>query len=187
MGALQRLRNSIQTLIIFWPVYPIHANSLFLVILWWATILSFSSFKYFHSWQRLSNLVDLSFWCISFSNKRKTTILFPSLLTFLQWAILPSKMVKETGTEFIVLWRQFVCSGLLRRNSEVKKISSDSESNSFTNLSRISDEDIMEEDLEDVKESLAHKLTSRVDVTWSFDHRIQMSLLKVKYLNFARS
>ena len=44
-------------------------------------------------------------------------------------------------------------------------MSSDSESNSFTNLSRISDEDIMEEDQEDVEESLTHKLTSRVDVT----------------------
>ena len=31
--------------------------------------------------------------------------------------------------------------------------------------SRISDEDIMEEDQEDVEESLTHKLTSRVDVT----------------------
>ena len=53
----------------------------------------------------------------------------------------------------------------LRRNSEVKKMSSDSESKSFTNLSRISDEDIMEADQEDVKESLTHKLTSRVHVT----------------------
>ena len=44
-------------------------------------------------------------------------------------------------------------------------MSSDSESNSFTNLSRISDEDIMEEDQEDVEESLTHKLTSLVDVT----------------------
>ena len=44
-------------------------------------------------------------------------------------------------------------------------MSSDSECNSFTNLSRISDEDIMEEDQEDVEESLTHKLTSRVDVT----------------------
>ena len=44
-------------------------------------------------------------------------------------------------------------------------MSSDSESNSFANLLRISDEDIMEEDLEDVEESLTHKLTSRVDVT----------------------
>ena len=52
----------------------------------------------------------------------------------------------------------------LRRNSEVKKISSDSESNSFANLLRISNEDIMEEDQEDVEESLTHKLTSRVDV-----------------------
>ena len=44
-------------------------------------------------------------------------------------------------------------------------MSSDSEGNSFTNLSRISDKDIMEEDLEDVEESLKYKLTSRVDVT----------------------
>ena len=29
MGALQKLQNSIQTLTIFWPVYPIHTNSLF--------------------------------------------------------------------------------------------------------------------------------------------------------------
>ena len=36
---------------------------------------------------RLSNLVGLSFEHISFSNKRKTTILFPSPLTFLQWPI----------------------------------------------------------------------------------------------------
>ena len=42
---------------------------------------------------------------------------------------------------------------------------SDSEWNSFANLSRSPDEDIMEEDEEDVKESLTHKLTSRVDVT----------------------
>ena len=45
------------------------------------------------------------------------------------WAILP-------GTEFVALWRQFVCSGffytlLLRRNSEVKKMSSGFESDSF--------------------------------------------------------
>ena len=32
MGALQKLQNSIQTLIILWPVYPIHTNSLFWVI-----------------------------------------------------------------------------------------------------------------------------------------------------------
>ena len=50
----------------------------------------------------------------------------------------------------------------LRRNSEVKKPSSDFESNSFANLSRISDKDIMEEDVE---KSPTHKLTSRIDVT----------------------
>ena len=59
---------------------------------------------------------------------------------------------------------RFVYTLLLRRNSEVKKISSDSESNSFANLSRISDEDIKEEDQEDVEESLTHKLTSCFDV-----------------------
>ena len=29
---VQKLQNSIQTLISFWPVYPIHTNSLFWVI-----------------------------------------------------------------------------------------------------------------------------------------------------------
>ena len=32
MGALQKLQNSRQTLIILWPVYPIHTNSLFWVM-----------------------------------------------------------------------------------------------------------------------------------------------------------
>ena len=44
-------------------------------------------------------------------------------------------------------------------------MSSDSERNSFANSSRISDQDIMEEDQENVEESLTHKLTSRVDIT----------------------
>ena len=69
---------------------------------------------------------------------------------------------------------RFVYTLPLRRNSEVNKISSDSESNSFANLLRISDKDIMEEDWEDVEESLTHKLTSRSDVTWHFDRAIQM-------------
>ena len=43
-------------------------------------------------------------------------------------------------------------------------MSCDSESNSFANLSRISDEDIKEEDQEDVEESLTHKLMSHFDV-----------------------
>ena len=59
---------------------------------------------------------------------------------------------------------RFVYTLPLRRISEVKKTSSDSESNSFANLSRISDEDIEEEDQKDVEESLIHKLTSRFDV-----------------------
>ena len=32
MGTLQKLQNSIQILIILWPVYPVHTNSLFCVI-----------------------------------------------------------------------------------------------------------------------------------------------------------
>ena len=51
--------------------------------IWRDTILPFSSSKYFYSWLRLSNLVDLSFEYLNFSNKRKT-ILFASTLTFLQ-------------------------------------------------------------------------------------------------------
>ena len=54
---------------------------------------------------------------------------------------------------------------LLRGNSEFKKLSSDSEWNSFANLSRSSDEDIMEEDEKDFEESLTHQLTLCVDVT----------------------
>ena len=60
---------------------------------------------------------------------------------------------------------RFVYTLPLRRNSEVNKISSDSESNDFASSSRISDEDIMEKDWEDVDKSLTHKLTSRIDVT----------------------
>ena len=59
---------------------------------------------------------------------------------------------------------RFVYTLPLRRNSEVKKMSSDSEWNSFANLSRISDEDIKEEDQEDVEKSPPHKLTSCFDV-----------------------
>ena len=52
MGALQKLKlqNSIQILIIFWPVYPIHTNSLFWVTFEELPILTFSSSKYFYLW-----------------------------------------------------------------------------------------------------------------------------------------
>ena len=60
---------------------------------------------------------------------------------------------------------RFVYTLPLRGNSEVEKTSSDSDLNSFANLSRISDKDIMEEDKEDIEESLTHKLTSCIDVT----------------------
>ena len=87
MGALRKLQNSIQTLVIFWPVYPIHTNSLF-----WVTFeeLSFCHFLPPNTSIRGKDSqisVDLSFEHLSFSSKRKTTILFPSPLTFLQWPI----------------------------------------------------------------------------------------------------
>ena len=56
---------------------------------------------------------------------------------------------------------RFVYTLPLRRNSEVKKISSDFELNSFANLSRISDENMMEEDQEDVEESLTQTDVAR--------------------------
>ena len=68
----------------WWPVYPNHANSLFWVIV---KELPFCHSKYFYLHLRLSNLDDLSFKHINFSNKQKTTILFPSPLMFLQWPI----------------------------------------------------------------------------------------------------
>ena len=59
---------------------------------------------------------------------------------------------------------RFVYTLPLMRNSEVKKMSSDSESNSFANLLRISYTHIMEEDDKDVEE---------IDVTWRFDRAIR--------------
>ena len=59
-------------------------------------------------------------------------------------------------------------------------MSSDSEWDSFANLSRSSDKDITEEDEEDVEESLTHKLMSCVDVTWRFGDVIQLPSLRVK-------
>ena len=58
------------------------------------------------------------------------------------------KIGYETGTEFIVLWCQFVCLGLLTpcywgdSSSEVRKMSSDPAWISFTNLLRGSDKEI---------------------------------------------
>ena len=48
---------------------------------------------------------------------------------------------------------RFVNTLLLRRNSEIKKMSSDFEWNSFANLARSSDEDIMEEDVESLTQT----------------------------------
>ena len=85
LAKVAKFHTKLQTLIIFWPVYPIHTNSLF-----WMTFeeLQFCHFPPPNTSIRgkdSQNLVDLSFEHLNFSNKRKTTILFPSPLTFLQW------------------------------------------------------------------------------------------------------
>ena len=85
MGTLQKLQNSIQTFLILWPVYPIHTNSLFWVIFEELPFCHFPPPNTSIRGKDFQNIVDLSF--ESFSNKFKTTILFPSPLTFLQWPI----------------------------------------------------------------------------------------------------
>ena len=77
---------------------------------------------------------------------------------------------------------RFVYTLPLGRNSELKKISSDFDSNSFAILSRISEEDIIKEDQKDGEESLTHKLTSRIDATWRFDRVIQIFEGKIAQL-----
>ena len=86
MGASQKLQKSIQILIILWLVYPILTNSLFSVIF---EELPFCHFLPLNTsiLSKDSNLVDLSFEYLSFTNKRKTTILIPSFLAFLQLPI----------------------------------------------------------------------------------------------------
>ena len=83
MGTLQKLQNSIQTLIIFWPVYPIHTNSLFWVIFVEQQFCHFPPPNTSIRGKDFDFEVDFLFGYLSFSNKRKTTILFPSPLTFL--------------------------------------------------------------------------------------------------------
>ena len=58
MRALRKSQNSIQTLIVLWPVYPIHAQSLFLVIF---EEVPFCHFPPPNTSIRGINLVDLSF------------------------------------------------------------------------------------------------------------------------------
>ena len=83
MGALQKLQNSIQILIILWPVYLIHTNTQFKAIIEELPFCHFPPLNTSILGKKLSNLVDLSFEYLSFSNKQKTTIPFPSPLTFL--------------------------------------------------------------------------------------------------------
>ena len=83
MGAFQKLQNSIQTLVILWPVYPIHTNSLFWVIF---EELPFCHFPPPNTFIRGNDSqIQFIFHFEYFSNKRKTTIPFSRPLTFLQW------------------------------------------------------------------------------------------------------
>ena len=79
--------------------------------IWRATNLPFSSSKHLYTWLRLSNLVVLSFEYPSFSNKRKTTILFLSPLTFLQWPIFKRAYQVENSTRSLPQARRIVGSG----------------------------------------------------------------------------
>ena len=85
-----QVQNSIQTLIILWPVYPIQQT---LYFGWYLKSYHFAIFLL----QTLLFVVktrlkcNLSFeYLISFSNKRKITKLFPSPLTFVQWPMVKS-------------------------------------------------------------------------------------------------
>ena len=93
---------------------------------------------------------------------------------------------QETGTEFIVLWRQFVCLGLFTPClwGEIQRLRK-----CQVILNRIVLPIYREfltkmEDQEDVEESLTHKMTSRFDVTSRFDRAIQMRARKIN--NFYR-
>ena len=83
MGTLQKLQNSIQTLLSFWPVYPIHTNSLFWVIF---VELPFCHFPPPNTSIRgkdskLKLIFHLNI--LVFQTNGNTTVLFPSPLTFL--------------------------------------------------------------------------------------------------------
>ena len=83
-----------------WSVYPIHINSL-LGDSWRATIFAIFLLQILLSVVKILKFSWLSFEYLSFSNQRKTTILFPSPLTFLQWP------VDQTPTSSLQLWHLF--------------------------------------------------------------------------------
>ena len=88
------------------------------------------------------------------------TIKIVDFTSGLSCAILSSKMVKDWNRIYCVVTSvcvfRYVYTLRLTSNLEVKKMSSDSESNSSANSARISDKDIKEKDQEDVEESLTH-------------------------------
>ena len=72
LRALQKLQNSIHNPYSFVARLPDPSKLSILGNVWRATILPFPSSKYFFSWLRLLNIIDLSFKYLSFSIKQKT-------------------------------------------------------------------------------------------------------------------
>ena len=87
MGALQKLQNSIQTLVIFWPVYPIHTNSLFWVTFEELPFCNFPPPKTSICGKDSQIYLIFHLNILVFQTNGKTTIISPSPLTFLQWPI----------------------------------------------------------------------------------------------------
>ena len=104
MGAMQKLQNSIQVLIILQLVYQVHTNSLFEVIF---EELPFCHFPPLNTMSSIlgkdSNLVNLLFEYHIFFKQTENIILFPSPLAFLQ---LP---IKVNTTAVITFENQFPC------------------------------------------------------------------------------
>ena len=116
-GSIAKVTNNHTTLIILEPVYPINTNSLNLVLIIFEE-LSLCHFPPLNTsnLDEDSNLVDLSFGYLSFSNKRKTILLLPSLLKFLQWAMAQSCLYNErskrsrecllTKIQWLISWKR---------------------------------------------------------------------------------
>ena len=106
MGTLQKLQNSIQTLIIFWPVYPIHTNSILWVI--------FVELPFCHFPPPITSIrgkdykIQLIFHLniLVFQTNGKQPYSLPVLSHFCNGLLL---QVKELGQHGFALWMQ-ICS-----------------------------------------------------------------------------
>ena len=119
MGALQKLQNSIQTLIILWPVYPIHTNSLFWVIFEELTLCHFSLLNTFIRGK--DSLVWLIFHLniLVFQTNGKQPYSFPVLSRFcnglFHLTILTHSQSQVLAVRYLpcTKWRQILITALL--------------------------------------------------------------------------